>query len=530
MGAGFPALTGCALPARPAGDGDHPHLVEFYETKEFLVETVSGFLGPALVDGDAAIVVATAAHRRAFEDALHEAGLDVGAAVASGRYLTVDAAGLLTTFMVDGAPDARRFRDEIGGVIERAAADGRRVRIYGEMVALLWDAGDVPSAIALEDLWNDLAATHAFALLCAYPMSAFESAESEAGFRRVCEQHTAVIPGESYSLLDGDDRDRAVARLQQETAALRADVARLRSEQGVLAELAYVDAVTGLANRRAFDRDLEREWTLSARDGIDSFVLVADLDDFKDYNDRYRHAAGDELLRQFAGALRVVARSTDLLARIGGDEFAVLLVRCREESAYSFKARVGEEMVDGPWPGLRELGVSIGHASIRRSTSPAKALERAALAMFACKRAAHQRIREEMWRTPPRAGPGDPPGTEAARLAQPPLLAFAGSAPPPRLVVSRANTWVVVTVHGDLVDEAARSLGSVLEDLVDGQGNLTVVVDLANVGMVDRTAARVLWVATESTGRRGGTLRLRRASPAVMEGLDLIGAPTPGWQ
>ncbi len=148
MDAGFPARI-AGLPALPAEAGDHAHLVEFYETEEFLVDTVIGFVGPALHDGDAAVVVATAAHRRAFEHALRDAGLDVGAAVASGRYLTVDAAELLTTFMVGGAPDARRFRDEIGGVIERAAAGGRRVWVYGEMVAILWDAGDVSSAIAL---------------------------------------------------------------------------------------------------------------------------------------------------------------------------------------------------------------------------------------------------------------------------------------------------------------------------------------------------------------------------------------------
>ncbi len=259
----------------------------------------------------------------------------------------------------------------------------------------------------LEDLWNELAATHAFALLCAYPLSAFDAEDSETGFRRICEQHTTVIPSESYSLVDAEDeRTRAVARLQWEARTARADLARLRSEQEVLTELAYVDVVTGLANRRAFDRDLEREWALSQRDDIDSFVLVADLDCFKRHNDRYGHAAGDELLRQFASALRLVARNTDILARIGGDEFAILLVRCREASAYSFKVRVGQAMADGPWPGLRELGVSIGHASLHSSMSPAKALERADLAMFARKRAAHQAMRSSGAEGPGWPSPG----------------------------------------------------------------------------------------------------------------------------
>lgn len=326
-----------SIAGRCAGE----HLVEFYETEEFLVDTVSGFVASGLHDGDAAIVVATGARRSAFETALRGSGIDVSAAAAAGRYLAFDAAELLATFMVGGSPDVGRFRDGIGAVIERAALAGRRVRVYGEMVALLWEARDVPSAIALEDLWNDLAARHEFALLCAYPMRAFAHGASAAAFNRICEQHTTVIPSEAYSLLDGaDEQQRAFARLQQEAVALGADVARLRAEQEILDELAHVDAQTGLANRRAFDRCLEREWALSMRAGIDSFVVVADLDGFKAYNDRHGHAAGDEALRQFAEALRVATRGSDVLARIGGDEFGILLVRCQKTAATKFMARV----------------------------------------------------------------------------------------------------------------------------------------------------------------------------------------------
>jgi len=206
----------------------HQHVVEFYETEQFLVDTVCGVVSPVLQDGDVAIVVATETHRSAFDAALRASGVDVEEAIATGRYLAFDAAELLETFMVDRAPDAGRFSDTIGGLIDRAGVGGRRVQIYGEMVAVLWDAGDVVSAIALEDMWNDLAATREFSLLCAYPMHTFEDDASATGFKRVCEQHTTVIPSEGYSLLNGADaQQRAVAGLQQELAALRADVERL---------------------------------------------------------------------------------------------------------------------------------------------------------------------------------------------------------------------------------------------------------------------------------------------------------------
>ena len=208
----------------------HDHLVEFYETEAFLVDTVCTFAVPALRGGDAAIVVATPAHREVFERALAEAGIDMRAAGREGRYLALDARETLARFMVGGAPDRAHFRAAVGSVMTSAAHDGRRIRAYGEMVALLWDDGDVASALALEDLWNELAHDHEFTLLCAYPLSAFEEPASAAAFQRICEQHTKVIPSEGYSLLDDPlERSRAVARLQQESAALQGEVQRLRA-------------------------------------------------------------------------------------------------------------------------------------------------------------------------------------------------------------------------------------------------------------------------------------------------------------
>src|ERR1044072_5933181 len=112
------AVTGEA--PRPGSTGAHDHLVEFYETESFLVDTVAGFLLPALRDGDAAIVVATAEHRDLFEAALDEAGIDVQAAVREGRYLGFDARDVLSRFEVDGAPDPTLFARVIGGVMDEA--------------------------------------------------------------------------------------------------------------------------------------------------------------------------------------------------------------------------------------------------------------------------------------------------------------------------------------------------------------------------------------------------------------------------
>jgi PAS domain S-box-containing protein len=228
-------------PRQPAG-ATHEHVVEFYETERFLADTVTDFVGAGLHDGGAAVVVATSAHRYAFEQSLRHAGVDVEHAVDADRYLAFDAAELLARFMVDGAPDPLRFRETVGAVLRRAAAGSRRVRVYGEMVALLWADGDTEAAIALEGLWNDLAETHEFALLCAYPMSAFKDAASAASFAQICGTHTTVIPSESYSLLEGAEaKRREVARLQQQNAALRGEARRARAEQAIAARRRHLD-------------------------------------------------------------------------------------------------------------------------------------------------------------------------------------------------------------------------------------------------------------------------------------------------
>lgn len=210
------------------------HVVEFYETDDFLVESVRDFIAAALRDGDAAVIVATDEHRRRFRRALAEAGVDLAGAEQEGRFVILDAAETFARFMVDDMPRLDLFNEVIGGLISTVTATGRAVRVYGEMVAVLWAEGNVNAAIALEDLWNRLAETHRFGLLCAYPMHAFDGADTTANFRKMCDQHDAVIPGEDFSkLTDVDDQFRKVAELQQ-SARAAADTTALGLKQAQL--------------------------------------------------------------------------------------------------------------------------------------------------------------------------------------------------------------------------------------------------------------------------------------------------------
>ncbi|MEA2576338.1 MAG: hypothetical protein QOH93_3636 [Chloroflexia bacterium] len=215
------------------------HAVQFYDNDAFLLDELSGFIGSALISGEAGIVVATPEHREGLAQRLREGGVDIEPAVEQGRYVALDAYETLSRFTRDGRPDAAVFTEVIGGVISGAtlAAGGerQRVAVFGEMVALLWLNGKPEAAIELEELWNGLAHAHTFDLLCAYPMSFFpESADGES-LGRICGTHSRVVPSESYtSLVDNDERLRAIAILQQKAQALEGEIEeRKRVEQAL---------------------------------------------------------------------------------------------------------------------------------------------------------------------------------------------------------------------------------------------------------------------------------------------------------
>lgn len=163
------------------------------------------------------------------------------------------------------------------------------------------------------------------------------------------------------------------------------ELQRTRPEHQQLIEPSYVDQLTGLANRRAFDSDLEREWGLALRDGVDSFVVFAHLDGFTEIGGR-GHGVGDDLLRKFAQALRCATRSTDIWGRIGSREFGVLLIGRDEPAVHNFSVSLRNALAEQISPILGSVSVSLGHVSLLDSTSPAQALESAGRAMLANKR------------------------------------------------------------------------------------------------------------------------------------------------
>ncbi len=172
------------------------HEAGFYSDDQRLLDDVTRFIGTALKAGSAAIVVATESHREGLLPRLQAYGLDIAAAIEQGRYISLDAADALSTFMVNGMPDPVRFLKFFGNRIATAteAAKGKqaRVAVFGEGVHLLWAQGKAEAAIQVEELGNQLVKTYDVDILCGYSVSSVHGGIDSQTFQRICAAHSAV--------------------------------------------------------------------------------------------------------------------------------------------------------------------------------------------------------------------------------------------------------------------------------------------------------------------------------------------------
>ena len=184
---------------------------------------------------------------------------------------------------------------------------------------------------------------------------------------------------------------RALAS-EQNSASLAAEIERLReqlrmSEAHVekLEKPAHEDALTGLLNRRGFERAFQQAIAYLKRYGGAAALLYLDLDRFKPVNDSYGHAVGDVVLQEVARLLLGGVRASDLAARIGGDEFALVLWNL-DAGQMAAKMQALEELVDNATFAVRgtnlDIGVSIGAVMLHEADTFVSALERADAAMY----------------------------------------------------------------------------------------------------------------------------------------------------
>jgi hypothetical protein len=168
------------------------HLVQIYEDDDVFLDTLAGFAGGGIRAGDGVIIIATAPHLEALGSRLTESGIDLAAAQEEDRYIPVDAEALLSRLVFRGWPDDYLFRQGVTELVTRAGSGGRRVRAFGEMVAILWASGQTAATVRLEHLWQGICQNEGLSLFCAYPKCAFTE-DAAVSIQGLCALHSRIV-------------------------------------------------------------------------------------------------------------------------------------------------------------------------------------------------------------------------------------------------------------------------------------------------------------------------------------------------
>lgn len=186
------------------------------------------------------------------------------------------------------------------------------------------------------------------------------------------------------------------------------DITDQKQLQGQLQQLASTDSLTGLSNRRAFFAGMEQILALSSRHLRPVSIMLADIDHFKEVNDTYGHQAGDAVLRHVAQLIRQTLRASDMAARVGGEEFALLLPETGRAGAFSMADRlrraIAEDICvhgDQPIPITISFGLACLEAHDSGDAPSCDEFLRAAdSALYASKRAGRNRVSHQELRIP----------------------------------------------------------------------------------------------------------------------------------
>jgi hypothetical protein len=187
------------LEAAPAAD----HAVQVYDDLAELAASVGHYLDAGFRNGQPAVLISTSDRFDAFARELEARGWDIDQLEARGLLARFDAEQTLDAFMDGEIPSAERFEQVVGGAIDRVASrfPDATIRAFGDMVDLLWRQGNEAGAIALEELWNDLAETRRFALLCGYHLDIFDLDVQTSALPEIARVHTHPRPAADTSRL-----------------------------------------------------------------------------------------------------------------------------------------------------------------------------------------------------------------------------------------------------------------------------------------------------------------------------------------
>lgn len=177
------------------------HVLQVYDNDDVFIDTLAGFVGGGINAGDCVIVIATSTHLSLLHQKLTGYGISISTLIADDRYLPLDAETTLSNFMRNGWPDEELFDQTVSFLIEKAIQRDRRIRAFGEMVALLWEKGYHGATVQLEHLWNKFKERNKFSLFCAYPKAGF-TGNFQQSINTICNCHSKLIDGKERQLTE----------------------------------------------------------------------------------------------------------------------------------------------------------------------------------------------------------------------------------------------------------------------------------------------------------------------------------------
>jgi hypothetical protein len=169
--------------------------MQVYHSDDYLVECLADYVADGLNKHEQVIIVATRAHEEALGFRLASKGIRLAEEVEAGRVVSLEAGETLPQVMKAGAPDQEAFDRTIGEMVRRAAGGGKNVRVFGELVDLLWRDGFAQAAVRLEECWNALRAQARFMLFCAYPAKFGNPGADHAAAAAIRQAHSAILIG-----------------------------------------------------------------------------------------------------------------------------------------------------------------------------------------------------------------------------------------------------------------------------------------------------------------------------------------------
>ena len=188
------------------------HVLQIYENDKEFISTLEGFVSNGFRCGESVVVIATPEHLRALNERLRDRGWDLFSLTLQDQYIPLSAQDTLGQFMVNGWPDENLFYHLLTNLLLRARSRERRVRAFGEMVAVLWSEGYSGATVHLEHLWSRYCESEQFSLYCAYPKSGFTE-DAKISLDSICNCHSKRIAANDQGYPELVTGDFTVSRM-----------------------------------------------------------------------------------------------------------------------------------------------------------------------------------------------------------------------------------------------------------------------------------------------------------------------------